>query len=179
MRADWKFSREISNQTPLARRAGKLSFACGVCGVVFEKPAAWAKRTNNHYCSAACRIEGSKITVETQCVVCHATMLQTPSLAVRVVTCSKLCSSLRRRRGNTQGKSCAAYKKEARKLRSLVGKCTACGTGHGPFVVRGAIVDISGVPVVDMLGAEVWCRQCHMTDVSRLGVPARIAKHGR
>lgn len=162
--------RSISNCTPLSRATGKLVFSCPVCGIAFEKPAAWAKRDGAHHCSRACASEARKVRVETHCVVCGKAMEKIPSEAARVTTCGKGCSSIRRRSETPKHQSFAAYKAAAMQIAAR-GVCKKCGTQHGPWVVRGLKFSIGDdkAPNVAANDAELWCKHCHLKDVAPAG----------
>lgn len=167
--------RTTSNRTPLYRSAGKLSFDCPVCGISFEKPAAWAKRVSNHYCSVACTNEAKKVRIETHCVVCGKAMEQTPSDAARVTTCGKKCSSIRRRSKNPKPKAFLAYKEVIKQIAQR-GVCVLCGAKHGPWVVRGLNGEIGADNELSVTAtdAELWCKHCHLKDISPLGIAALL-----
>ena len=103
-------------------------------------------------------------------------MEKTPSEAPRVITCNKRCSGIRRRRkdGELNQRGLASYQKAARRIAAL-GQCACCGDKHGPWVVRGlGATLVDGVPAIDESRASLWCRKCHMQEISPLGVDARI-----
>lgn len=162
--------RSISNRTPISRSIGKLVFSCPVCGMAFEKPAAWAKRDDSHHCGRACAAEARKVRVETHCVVCGEAMEKIPSEAGRVTTCSKECSSIRRRSENPRPQSFTVYKDAAMKI-AAPGVCQKCGATHGPWVVRGLKFAIGShkEPTVDSDSAELWCKHCHLKELAPIG----------
>lgn len=169
--------RFFSNLTPLSRTTGKLSFVCPICGISFEKPAAWAKRTENHYCSRACSAEGKKVRVETHCVVCGKAMEQIPSSVARITTCGKLCSSIRRRSDAPKHTGFAVYQKAIKDI-AANGFCCKCGNVHGPWVVRSLKVVISEDKSVrvDADSAQLWCKHCHLEDIAPIGGYAKYHK---
>ena len=169
--------RSISNCTPLSRATGKLVFLCPVCGIAFAKPAAWAKRANNHHCSRACAAEARKVRVETHCVVCGKAMEKTPSVAARTTTCGKECSSIRRRSENPNPRSFVAYKAAVMKIAARC-VCKKCGAQHGPWVVRGMKFKIGDdkSPNVATDEAELWCKHCHLKEVSPEGGAANARR---
>jgi hypothetical protein len=173
--------RYFSNLTPLSRDAGKLAFVCPICGISFEKPAAWAKRCENHYCSRACCTEGRKVRIETHCVVCGKAMEQTPSDAARITTCGKHCSSIRRRSDTPRPSSFALYKKAAKNIVEN-GACCKCGKKHGPWIVRclNVVLGNDNNVHVDADSARLWCKHCHLKDIAPIGGDAnklRIFTH--
>lgn len=175
------FGGERNNVTPLRRSTSKLGFTCPICFVGFERFAAHAKRVKVSYCSLPCAWKGREVKVETNCVVCNKQMLQNPTLASRVITCSKRCSSVRRRSKDVQPhfRKWAGGIKAVKEMAAL-GKCRECGRTHGPWAVRGlkfSLVDDE--LVVDKRDTELWCKDCHLKDVAPLGPPARVAAYGR
>lgn len=162
--------RSLSNPTPLSRSVGKMVFDCPVCGVVFERSASSARRYNNHYCGRGCSAEAQKVRVETHCVVCGKSIELIPSLIGQIKTCSKTCSSIRRRSENTRPGGFAVYQEAAKKTAS-VGACSQCGVTHGPWVVRGLKIMIGDdkTASVDDSNASLWCRACHLKDLAPIG----------
>lgn len=172
-----------SNKTDLSRTTGKLCFICPICKIEFLKPAAWAKRCQSHCCSRACASENRKVRVITHCIICKIQMEKTPSNSLRVLTCGKECSSIRRRslRGNdprkTKKSSFAAYIKKVHEI-SKISICIKCGSECGPWAVRGLLVSLDATlaPIIDATHAELWCTICHLKSVAPLGSPVREAK---
>lgn len=163
----------LSNKTPMSRTIGILGFECELCGLAFEKPAAWAKRVSHHYCSVSCANEGRKVRIHTNCTVCNADMEQTLSGAVRVVTCSKFCSSKRRQSDTPNARGFKSYKEEMMRL-ARRGVCSQCGVRHGPWVVRGiASTFRDAVLTVDKSSGSLWCRPCHFLVLSEDGLRAQ------
>lgn len=166
-------SLSLNNKTPLSRSAGKLSFACPICYLVFERYACWAKRVNVNYCSRECACEGRKVRVHTNCVVCGADMEQMPSNLGRVVTCGKLCSSKRRQSDTPHPRNFIVYKK-AIKLIAKREVCSRCGVRSGPWIVRDIESEFDdGLLDVDASAASLWCQRCHLTDTGPGGGRAR------
>lgn len=158
-----------SNLTPLSRTR-TMTLTCPICCLRFHRPPSHAARVNVNYCSVACRNEGSKVRVESHCVVCGGVMFLTPSLSARLSTCSKRCSTLRRlKRNNPSPKSLAAGKKTIESIRQR-GSCCRCGANHGPWMVRGLkTVFVDGVPEIDDSNGELWCNRCFWPWAARLG----------
>lgn len=69
---------------------------CDHCGKLFEKHTCHVSRNAANYCSRKCDALGRRKRLEKDCVVCGKTMSLTPSNYVRLTTCSKECSSIRR-----------------------------------------------------------------------------------
>ncbi len=165
-----------SNKTAITHTTGKLCFVCQVCGISFLKHAAHAKRDNNHSCSRACAAELRKVRVITHCVICHTQMEQTPSRAACTFTCSKKCSSVKRRSLNghnpaeTKVYRLSAYLKKVKEISDRM-ECIKCGRKHGPWAVRGITVDIDEhlVPHIHDETAELWCRHCQLQDSGHFG----------
>jgi hypothetical protein len=164
----------LSNKTPLSRTIGMLHFNCELCGVVFEKPAAWAKRVSRHYCSRECCSEDKKVRIHTNCRVCGVDMEQTPSEAVKTTTCGKICSSRRRRSGTPRPHSFVAYKNEMVRI-AKAGVCSQCGVQHGPWVVRGIKSElvVDAMLIIDHTSGSLWCRPCHFRTLGVVGGRAR------
>lgn len=166
-------ARSFSSPTGIARTHGKVGLTCPICGIRFERYAAWVRKVSgNCTCSRACAAEARKVRVITQCRVCGTEMELTPSNAVRVVTCSRRCSRLRRGDIHGVGEYIAAAKAVSDR-----GTCAECGSAVGPWVVRnlrphGDVV----FPEFDTRAAELWCRRCHLRGAAPLGAPARLAK---
>lgn len=91
-------SNHTSNKTKLSRSSSKVSLNCDMCGIGFEKYACWAKRTKNHYCGRGCSNEAKRRVAERQCIECGKHMEMIPGNLDRLSTCSKECSSERRRK---------------------------------------------------------------------------------
>jgi len=152
--------------------------SCPICGRQFRRPPSHAARVSVNCCSRGCAAEARKVRIETHCVVCGVTMEQTPSDAERVTVCSKLCSSIRRRKSDAPKKSnFAVYKKVADEI-ATQGLCANCGAKHGPWVVRGLHVsfDSTNAVVLDRSDASLWCRQCHLKDVAPSGGEANAQR---
>jgi hypothetical protein len=164
----------LNNKTTLMRTIGMLGFTCPVCGLTFEKPAAWAKRSNINYCSRECSNEGRKVRIHTKCVVCGVDMEQTPSDASKITTCGKRCSSIRRRRGTPSPGSFTAYKSEMKRI-AEAGVCSQCGVQHGPWVIRGIKSElvVDAMLIIDHTSGSLWCRPCHFHNIGVVGGRAR------
>jgi hypothetical protein len=158
--------KEISSATPLSNSAGKMRVVCLNCDTTFFRFASHVRRRAKNYCSVGCRQEGLKVQIHTKCVVCGADMLQSPSLAQRVTTCSKECSS-NRKRGKSPSKNWPEYKSAVAEV-SALSLCCCCGKETGPWVVRGLL------PEIDRSKASLWCRTCHVKDIL---MKARDSKH--
>ena len=85
----------FSKKTPLIRASNLSRFECECCGLLFDKPAAWAKRCNHHYCSRACHNEARRIKIKKTCIICNKVFFTTPHGWFRHVTCSKECRSIK------------------------------------------------------------------------------------
>jgi len=163
----------LNSKTPLSRAAGKMSFTCPNCYLVFERYACWAKRVNVNYCSRECSSEGRRVRVQVSCVVCKEHYEVTPSDIGKRTTCSKLCSSKRRQGDNPYPKSFNAYK-DAIKLIAKREVCSRCGVRSAPWMVRGIeSVFGDGLLDVDASAAFLLCQPCHFSEVGVLGGRAR------
>ena len=91
--------REFSNKTKLANAQGKIHLNCDLCGMAFETFACWAKRYSNHFCSFACSSAFKEEKVEKKCVICGNGFDVTRTQLKRLSTCSKACSTKRRKAG--------------------------------------------------------------------------------
>lgn len=88
----------LSNRTKATRVHGILSFSCEICGLAFTKPAAWAKRSNHHYCSRACASEAKrKPRIIKLCIVCAKEFSVSPWQDERYVTCGRECLGMSRK----------------------------------------------------------------------------------
>lgn len=163
----------LNNKTPLSRNAGKMSFACPTCYLVFERYVCWASRVSVNYCSRECSSEGRKVRVLVPCVTCGEDMELTPSAIGKVTTCGKVCSSKRRQSDTPQPRGFVAYKDAAAVVAKL-GVCSQCGTQAAPWRVRGIKSTlIDGVIDVDASKAKLWCLHCHSEDNAPKGGRAR------
>lgn len=160
---------ELSNKSKLAS-SPECNAVCPICFIAFRRAASHLARVGTAYCSTACRIEGRKVRIETHCVVCAVSMEQTPSDAVRVRTCSKKCSSIRRRvegqsRNNRSRFRGSPEVKMALSKVMAASKCAWCGADQGPWVVRGLVVSLlDDMPSADDNVAYLLCRCCHLAD---------------
>lgn len=161
---------ETSNRLPLSKTTGKLKFICPVCENIFYKPVAWAKRTSNHFCSRACASAGRIVRYEIPCVICGKIMSLRFSNIIRVTTCSKICSSKRRRGAVFDKRGFAIYKKAVKELTANP-VCGKCGSSHGPWRVRNleVIFNEDGEACLNKEKVEVWCEHCHLNDIALLG----------
>lgn len=170
--------REQQNLTSY-ERSRAMTITCPICYTRFNRPPCHVARSAVNYCSRGCQAEGRKVRVHTTCIICENDMEQTPSNAARVVTCSKKCSSIRRRNLDRPPRktSFAAYKKSVNEIIKS-GACSHCGVRHGPWAVRGVNVKVSqdGEVYADASTAELWCRNCHLTDIAPLGAAERERK---
>ena len=159
--------RAFSNLTPLKRTAGMINLSCQTCGIDFYRPAAWAKRAANHYCSRGCSAESRKVRVETHCAICGKSFYKIPSAIALAKTCSKKCSSILRRSDNPRPRNFVDYKALAKKI-SAVGVCCKCGKTDGPWAVRGIKADFleDGTLDIDVSNADLWCNRCHLINVA-------------
>lgn len=167
---------ERSNLTQLAPQAGKVRLICHICFTDFLRPAAWVKRVKTSYCGRSCAAQGARVETETKCKACGKPMIQSPSDADRVKTCSKECSSaLKRSRGRGHSvTSWSSYRAAAGEV-ARRGKCVRCGTCAGPWVVRGlrVVAESGQLPRAVSESAELWCRHCHMVAIQPDGLAAR------
>jgi 5-methylcytosine-specific restriction endonuclease McrA len=102
-----------------------------------------------------------------------------PSNVGKVTTCSKKCSSLRRRSANPKAQSLRAYKDAVDRI--AAGQlCEKCGRKHGPFVVKDlkATFGDDGELAIDDARAKLWCRQCHLQSIALVGGNANGARLG-
>jgi hypothetical protein len=163
----------LNNKTPLSRAAGKLSFTCPNCYLIFERYACWAKRVNVNYCSRECADEGRKVRVQVSCVVCGVGMELTPSDIGRITTCCKRCSAKRRQCDTPYPRSFTNYK-NAVKLIAKREVCSRCGTRSGPWRVRGIESELDdGLLNVDASKAFLLCQTCHFKEVGVIGGRSR------
>lgn len=152
---------------PLESSVGKMRVICQHCETTFFRFASHVRRREKNYCSVACRHAGMKIEVHTNCIVCNADMVQTPSLAAKVITCSKECSS-KRKRGGTLSRGWPEYKESVKQI-AETSVCSCCGKTNGPWVVRGLLSDSKGK-------ASLWCRNCHIKDLQQKVAANKVAK---
>ena len=89
--------REFSNKTKLSRTQGKIHLNCDMCGMPFETYACWAKRYSTHFCSFACSSAFKEEKVKKKCGICGEEFEVTRTQYKRVSTCSKACSTARRK----------------------------------------------------------------------------------
>lgn len=162
----------------LGHGGGGILMSCPICGRQFRRAPSHAARVGLNCCSRGCAAKAREVRIETHCVVCGKAMEQTPSNAERVTVCSKLCSSIRRRKSDAPKKSSfAAYKKAAEEI-SMQAGCVTCGVTHGPWVVRGLRVsfDSESAVVIDRDNATLWCRNCHLRDIAPVGGEANAQR---
>lgn len=163
-------SAQFSQQTPISRSKGKLGFVCPVCLLSFERFAAWAKKVDVNYCSRECAGIGRRVRVIIHCITCESPFEVVPSNLGKLTTCSKLCSSLRRR-GTTPNPRSAAVALQF--IRDFIreGRCIKCRASAGPWAVRGLIVTFPehDFPQIETSKVTLWCRQCHLEDIALLG----------
>lgn len=171
--------REFSNSMKLETSRGKLKFDCPICGVVFERYACHAKRVGASYCGAACAGIGRRVRVETTCVVCGKSYEATPTDAAKVVTCSKNCSSVRKRsrgRSPVEGRPIYAWAAVRKLVREIAEhqKCSRCSREYGPWKVRGIRASTDGGKVVaDGSQAFLLCEDCHLGEIAVIGGESR------
>lgn len=154
-------SRMLANKMNLTHQAGQ-GLECPICFIRFYRAPSHAARVGVNYCSVACRCEGSKIVVITNCVICGVLMIRNPSTAERVITCGKKCSSLRRRGEHTKGRSTGIYRIEAAKVAARR-KCFQCGQMNAnKYVVRNLVVipQPDGGHLIDSSNAQCQCMRC-------------------
>jgi hypothetical protein len=169
-------SSHIPALTKLAPQAGKMLLQCPICGIDFLRYACHAKRVAVNYCGRGCAAKGAEVKVETSCVVCGKEMLLTPTEAARITTCSKACSSKRRRSKDHAGRPSgfAAYRKAAASVANR-GVCDSCGTQAGPWVVRGIRIELKEgcEPTANTKDAKLFCKHCHLKEIAPLGTEGR------
>lgn len=169
----------ISSTKPISQSAGKVSLTCAQCGLHFERYACWIKRSNRTYpacCSRACAAEQRKMfRVDVACSVCNAEMNLTPSALGKKTTCSKACSDIKKRGPQPNLKGNKASKDAIMKIAAR-GTCSCCGNNVGPWVIRGFDVsaDEQGTLHINSEQATLWCRACHLTDLTPIAAAARI-----
>lgn len=165
--------KQFSGHAPLPLSVGKLHMICPVCSTDFLRPAAWAKRVNSSYCSRACAWAAKVTRYEHHCVVCDASMLLQPSEGKRKLTCSPLCSSIRKRSRSATGEPTHAWKayQEAAEVVRETRVCCRCGVKHGPWVVRALRVTVEEgrLPEADASAAFLVCQSCHFKEVGSVG----------
>lgn len=171
---------EQCNLSPLdPSRAMYLT--CPICYTRFSRPPSHVARNKwGTYCGRGCAAEGRKVRIDVPCVVCGKQMELRPCDIGRKTTCSKQCSSLRRRSSNVRPKATAAYKKAIRKI-ATPGVCENCETNSGPWIVRGVIAEPhdDGSVSVDSSGARLLCRPCYFSEIGVIGVRERDKKYKR
>ena len=156
---------------------------CPICGTRFHRPPSHVARVKGiATCSRGCAAEAREVRVETNCVSCGKVMSQKPSDSIKITTCSKECSTLRRIKNIKAVKpsSLGGYLKAAKRI-AKIETCHKCLGNTGPWVVRNLMASVrsTGETIVDESSAELWCRSCHLIEVAPKGPPARIKKHGR
>lgn len=164
----------LTNKSKLSHQAG-MGLVCPICCTTFYRAPSHVARVSVSYCSTACHAEGQKVRIETHCVTCGTSMEQTPSDAIRIVTCSKRCSSMRRCGANPNPRGFAAYKATVQKVCARA-CCDLCQSRSGPWVVRGLNPQIteSGETVMTIENATLVCRNCYFyKSARRLGRWAR------
>jgi 5-methylcytosine-specific restriction endonuclease McrA len=160
--------RLLSNKSKLSHNAG-MGIVCPICCTMFYRAPSHVARVDVSYCSRACQAEGRKVRIVTNCVTCGIDMERTPSDAVRVVTCSRKCSSLRRRSENPQPQAFALYKKAVESIR-VRGACSRCSRKSGPWIVRGLNPRMEGDEIaIDKENAVLICQSCHFAEVGVIG----------
>ena len=154
--------------TSLQRNRSKLTLNCDHCGIPFQKYAAWAKRSNKHYCGRGCASAGRMVRIPKPCIVCNTEMLLTPYNIKRISTCSKDCSRKRRVKNNINLRSSPDYVAIVNRLRKNA-LCNTCGTTNGPWVVRGINTWLEdGLSCAEGNDAYLVCQQCHLQSVANL-----------
>ena len=91
-------TKNITNKAKVNKTAGKIGLNCDLCGLAFETYACWAKRYNHHFCSRACSSKFSEININNSCKECGKPITVTPTEYTRIVTCSKECSDIHKRK---------------------------------------------------------------------------------
>lgn len=157
--------REFSSKTPLIRTAGMVRLVCPICFIDFQKPYAWVKRVENSYCGRGCANEAKKIRIEKPCIVCGKVMSLTPTYFKRIVTCSRVCKSVKTRKSNGRNyRSSYAYEEAALKIMKE-SICAYCGVTHGPWTVRNIKVnDCERELKADIDTAFLLCRHCALLE---------------
>jgi hypothetical protein len=161
---------EESNLTNL-NESRVMGLVCPICFNRFTRPPSHVARVNISYCGRACSSIGATINIAVNCSECGKEMLLKPNELPKIKTCSRRCSTLRRRKPGSRGNNTSEYKDAARMIASKSKQCGQCGVKVGPFVVRGLLSGSSdqGDPILDMSGAVIWCQQCHLSDIAESG----------
>jgi len=160
-----------------------MHLVCPICLTPYHRPPSHIARCKGvSTCSVACAVIARRVRVETHCVTCGKSMEQTPSNAVRVVTCSKECSTVRRIKDIATVKpyGLGVYIAKVKEIKSF-SQCKNCGVEVGPWVVRGlgAAVSPSGEVELDESDAELWCRHCHLEKESPAASTAAAVVHSK
>jgi len=159
----------FSQKTKLSYNDG-MQVACSYCGISFKRPASHLERVSAPCCSRACAAAIRVINIETKCIICHKIFVVIPSNLVRKTTCSKECSSMRRKSGkNLNIRSLAKVKIVIKEIEKRC-YCYNCNSVIGPWVVRniGATYE-NGHTEVNSTKAELWCKHCHLKNIAPLG----------
>lgn len=151
-----------SNKTML--RTGMGRFTCPVCNLDFERPWAWAKRSNLQFCGRGCMAAARRIEIECECAICQKKFVRKPSAATGKRTCSAECDMAWRKVRQIHLRQPVGYE-AYRRVRAEILKnstCDACGTNIGPWVIRGVrgMPDASGF---DLTFVSTLCKKCHIT----------------
>jgi hypothetical protein len=77
----------VSNKTPISRRSGMVHLNCDQCDLPIMKPAAWAKRSNHHFCGVGCSGAFRRIPLKAICSVCGVQYEGTRSVVLKSTTC--------------------------------------------------------------------------------------------
>lgn len=169
------FHGEFGKYRKLGSSSGKLAFDCPICGLLFERYASSTRRSKAVYCGRACAGIGRRVRIDASCLVCGKVYETTPAHAAKVFTCSKKCSSIRKRsRGSSPIESrptyaWAAVQKLIREL-SEKQKCSRCSREYGPWKVRGIKVSTdNGDVVADGSKAFLLCADCHFKEIGNMG----------
>ena len=78
-----------SNLTPLARKSGKVTLTCPVCGISFDRQSSQIRPGYNSYCSPECGHEAQKIPIKCECIICGREFIVKPSSWFKRVTCGR------------------------------------------------------------------------------------------
>jgi hypothetical protein len=164
---------EQSNKTPLAKGRG-MELVCPICTLRFRRPYSHAKRVNCNYCSRACANEGRKTGVMVPCVICGTGIYTIPSMVGSLSCCSRECTRVNRRKVGTSRPYRPIEMVAAIDAVRERGNCCLCGANYGPWIVRGImVIGDAPCPEIDVSAAELWCKRCHLADVSWAGGDAK------
>lgn len=143
---------QLSNKT--AKIAGAMvTVQCMHCDEPFTRYACHVYRRNRYFCGRGCTNEARLVRIATECRVCQKPMEQTPSDAVRVVTCSRECLSVHRSVEHPKNPYHERQYRAAMMKAREASTCIGCGRTHGPWIVRNALTD-----------PRLLCRNCYASE---------------